>query len=200
MKLATFGPLAALPGISHAFSLRDDNADTRTLAFQEQFAPGAAWADQPHGTGVAHATVSSEYRGVDALLTATTGLPLVIRVADCAAVFVVDRRTPAVALIHSGKKGTQLNITGAAIAALQRQFGTHPGDCCAFISPSIGPCHYEVDIWAGIESQLRAAGVSDIHNPRLCTACHLDRYYSYRAEKGQTGRHFARICINSQPR
>jgi copper oxidase (laccase) domain-containing protein len=81
---------------------------------------------------------------------------------------------------------------------MKAAFGTTPDDCLAVISPSIGPCHYEMDLWAGIEAQLRAAGVRDIHNPRGCTACHLDRFYSYRAEKGQTGRHLAKIGIVPQ--
>ena len=68
----------------------------------------------------------------------------------------------------------------------------------AFISPSIGPCHYEVDLWDGIERQLREMGVCEIHNPRVCTACHLDRYFSYRAEQGRTGRMFAVLALNPQ--
>jgi len=53
---------------------------------------------------------------------------------------------------------------------MQQKFGTNPADCTSFISPSIGPCHYEMDIWSHLEGQLRQAGVSDVHNPRVCTA------------------------------
>ncbi len=134
---------------------------------------------------------------VDALVTATNGLPLVIRCADCAAVFIVDQHTPAIGLIHSGKKGTLANIAGNTLAMMGQRYGTDPRNCLAFIGPSIGPCHYEMDIWSGIEGQLREAGVRDIHNPRLCTACHLDRYFSYRAEKGQTGRMLAVLSLKS---
>jgi copper oxidase (laccase) domain-containing protein len=129
---------------------------------------------------------------VDALITWQPDLPLVIRCADCAPVFIVDRTTPAIALIHSGKKGTLANVVGATLQKMT-------GDCLAVIGPSIGPCHYEMDIWAGIEQQLREAGVRDIHNPRICTACRLDRYFSYRAEKGQTGRMFAVLALNAPP-
>jgi hypothetical protein len=135
---------------------------------------------------------------VDALATSARNLPLVIRCADCAAVFLVDRRTPAVALVHSGKKGTSADIVGNTLTTMAQRFGTDPGECLALISPSIGPCHYEMDIWNGIEEQLREAGVRDIHNPRVCTACHLDRYYSYRAEKGQTGRMLAVFALKPQ--
>jgi len=123
---------------------------------------------------------------------------LVIRCADCAAVFVVDRQRPAIALIHSGKKGTLANVTGNTLATMSQRFGTNAVDCLAFISPSIGPCHYEMDIWSAIEQQLHEAGVRDVHNPRACTACHLDRYFSYRAEHGQTGRMFAVVALKPQ--
>jgi copper oxidase (laccase) domain-containing protein len=78
---------------------------------------------------------------------------------------------------------------------MRQRFGTNAAECLAFIGPSIGPCHYEMDIWSGIETQLRETGVRDIHNPRVCTACHLDRYYSYRAEQGQTGRMLAILAL-----
>jgi hypothetical protein len=53
-----------------------------------------------------------------------------------------------------------------------------------------------MDIWSDLEGQLRQAGVNDVHNPRVCTACHLDRYFSYRAEKGKTGRMFAVLALS----
>ena len=52
-----------------------------------------------------------------------------------------------------------------------------------------------MDLWTGIETQLQVAGIGAVHNPRICTACHLDRYFSYRAEKGQTGRLFALLAL-----
>jgi copper oxidase (laccase) domain-containing protein len=134
---------------------------------------------------------------VDALVTTAKDLPLVIRCADCAAVFIVDRHTPAIGLIHSGKKGTLANIAGNTLAMMTQRYGTDPRDCLVMIGPSIGPCHYEMDIWSGIEGQLREAGVREIHNPRICTACHLDRYFSYRAEKGHTGRMLAVLSLRS---
>jgi copper oxidase (laccase) domain-containing protein len=166
------------------------SADTRGDDFQDRVLrqlglPGGASAEQPHGKGVAVVDRPGRVPGVDALITRQRGLPLVIRCADCAPVFLVDRATPAIALIHSGKKGTQANVAGTTVQQMQARA------CVAFIGPCIGPCHYEVDLWAGIEAQLREAGVREIHNARTCTACHLDRYFSYRAEKGQTGRMFA---------
>jgi YfiH family protein len=197
----TFAPLAALPLIAHGFTLRTAD-DTKADGYQETvcraagFDPcGAAWAEQTHGNGVVAVTGPGYTPVADGLVTRKPGLPLIVRCADCAAVYVVDRRTAAIGLAHSGKKGTQANIAGNMLATMAAAFGTRPSDCVAVISPCIGPCHYEVDLWAGIEAQLRAAGVEEIHGPRVCTACHLDRYYSYRAEKGQTGRMYALLAL-----
>ena len=195
MRLETFAPLTQFAFLTHAFSLRTDD-DTKTDEFESRLVcelglAGHASAEQPHGNGVAVVDRPGRVPGVDALITRHRGLPLVIRCADCAPVFIVDRRTPAIALVHSGKKGTLANVVSNTVSTL-------PGravDCLAFIGPSIGPCHYEMDLWAGIEKQLKDAGVTEIHNPRVCTACHLDRYFSYRAEKGNTGRMFAVLSL-----
>ena len=191
MRFETFAPLA---GYSHAFTLRQVTDETRTAGFPAEFArtlgySSFAAAEQTHGNGVAVVDQSGTVGGVDALITRRAGLPLIIRCADCVPVFIFDRAAPAIALIHSGKKGTLANVVGATVAALRPSAGV------AFIGPSIGSCHYEMDLWTAIEAQLRAAGIAEIHNPRICTACHLDRYYSYRAERGQTGRMFALLAL-----
>lgn len=187
MRLETFAPLAQFDFLTHAFSLRTDDTkadDFEARLLHELGFAGYASAEQPHGNGVAVVTGPGRVPGVDALITTHRGFPLVIRSADCAPVFLVDRRTPAIALIHSGKKGTQANVIGNTLKHIQADF--------AFIGPSIGPCHYELDLWTAIEKQL--AGL-EVHNPRICTACHLDRYFSYRAEKGNTGRMFAVLSL-----
>ena len=205
MQFETFAPLLQFPFITHAFALRT-NEDTKADDFEGRalaalgFSPARfASAEQTHGSGAAviFETTGERVPLVDALATSVRNLPLVIRCADCAAVFIVDRRTPAIALVHSGKKGTVANIVGSTVTTMRQKFGTNPADCTSFISPSIGPCHYEMDLWSRLEHQLRQTGVSDIHNPRICTACHLDRYFSYRAEKGQTGRMFAVLALAS---
>jgi polyphenol oxidase len=105
-----------------------------------------------------------------------------------------SRTAPAIGLIHSGKRGTLANVIAATVAAMQRQFATRPANLRALIGSCIGPCHYDMHLWTAVKTQLKDTGIQDIHHPRLCTACHLDRYYSYRAEKAQTGRHFALLA------
>jgi copper oxidase (laccase) domain-containing protein len=59
------------------------------------------------------------------------------------------------------------------------------------LSPCIRPPHYEVDFAAEIIRQCRVLGVRNVRDCGTCTACDLRRYYSYRAEKGKTGRMLA---------
>lgn len=199
MQWENFAPLSSIPSVFHAFSLRTE-INTKTDDFPRQALrtlgyDSFAAAEQPHGNSVAVANTPGIFPAVDALITNQPGLPLVIRCADCAAVFIVDRHTTAIGLIHSGKKGTLANIAGNTVIAMRNAYGTTPANCVVFISPCIGPCHYEMDIRSEIEHQLRAAGIQEVHSPKICTACHLDRYFSYRAEKGHTGRMLAVLSI-----
>ena len=58
---------------------------------------------------------------------------------------------------------------------------------------AIGIC---MDAYASeIERQARARGVRHYHDCGICTATYLKRYYSYRAEKGKTGRMWAVLMI-----
>ncbi len=51
------------------------------------------------------------------------------------------------------------------------------------------------DQWAANEYALRQAGVRKIERADLCTACHVDEFYSHRAEGGLTGRFGAIIAL-----
>jgi YfiH family protein len=78
---------------------------------------------------------------------------------------------------------------GPAVAARVREaFGM---DASALLSEGgaageNGPVHF--DLWAANQLILEQAGVRSIENSGLCTACHLEDWYSHRAEKGKTGR------------
>ncbi len=189
----TFAPLTAQPHIFHAFTQRT-TADTKAGDYEQNLVRSFGYehfarAEQTHGNGVALVTKPGTYLAVDALVTTAPCLPLLIRYADCAPIFLVAPQ--AIGLIHSGKKGTLTNVVAATVAAMPAR----PADILALIGPSIGPCHYDLDLWTSIENQLRAAGVRTIHNERRCTACHLENYFSYRSERGKTGRMFALLAL-----
>jgi copper oxidase (laccase) domain-containing protein len=79
---------------------------------------------------------------------------------------------------------------------MTERFGSHPANMIVQLSPCIRPPHYQVDFAAEIRQQCRALGVQHIHDSGTCTACDLGRYYSYRAEKGKTGRMLAVIGLD----
>lgn len=159
--------------------------------------------------------------GYDTLITDEPGVPLLLRYADCTPVLIYDPVRHALALVHSGWRGTVQGAPRAAVEALTREFGSRPQDMVAAVGPSIGPCCYEVgqdvveavhaafgapdgllplaangrhhfDLWAANARWLSEAGVPFVEVARLCTACHTDDFYSHRAEAGHTG-HFAAV-------
>ncbi len=164
-------------------------------------------AQQVHGNKIAvveravASTVPSglggrKFPGCDGIITNQRGIVLGVYVADCCAVYIVDPKTPAIGLVHSGRKGTELGVVTNAISQMMDRFGSDAANMIVQLSPCIRPPHYEIDFAAEIIKQSRALGVKEIHDSGICTACDLDRYYSYRAEKGKTGRMLALIALN----
>src|SRR5437016_5014429 len=164
-------------------------------------------AEQIHGNKIAivdladcrGSRVGSEdkhFSGCDGIITNRHGVALGIYVADCCAVYIIDPKTPAIGLAHSGRKGTELGVVREAIRQMIKRFGSDPGNMLVHLSPCIRPPHYQVDFAAEIIQQCRALDVQQIHNSGICTACDLERYYSYRAEKGKTGRMLALIGLH----
>jgi YfiH family protein len=104
-----------------------------------------AWGHQVHRADVARVGAEGGFAGhVDALVTTVPGVPLAIFTADCLAVVLVDVEASALAVAHVGWRGTVRGAAQAAAAALIAA-GARPQRIRAAISPSIGPCCYEVD-------------------------------------------------------
>lgn len=63
-----------------------------------------------------------------------------------------------------------------------------PGRQEGFVKPTGG---LRVDLWAAAQRAAEEMGIpaENVHNPRLCTVCNRDLFYSYRAEGPVTGRH-----------
>jgi len=165
------------------------------LGFQTTFL-----AEQVHGDCLAVIDKTSPplTTAVDGLITHTPDICLGIHVADCGAIYIVDRESGALALLHSGKKGTELNIIGKAIQRMAAEFGSRPSDLTVALGPCIRPPHYEIDFATTIRQQALAAGVTEqhYHDCNICTS-DLARFYSYRLEKGNTGRMIALLGRHS---
>ncbi len=149
----------------------------------------------------------------DAVLTDRAGVLVGVRTADCVPVLLADPVTQSVAAIHAGWRGAVAGILPNAVSALAAECGVRVPDLEAAIGPGIGPCCFEVgedvasrfsqdavdrgrakphvDLGSVLAGQLAAVGVETVHATGECTSCDLDRYFSYRAERGHTGRMLA---------
>ena len=170
---------------SHGELLSRDGFDATTLAT----------AEQVHGGKTAVVERPGFYSGVDALVTACPGITLGIYVADCAAVYLAAKDGRAIGLVHSGRAGTEANITGRTIDLMCAEFGINPADLVVQISPCIRPPLYETDFPREIARQARAAGVGEVIDDGICTGREVAHYYSYRVERGRTGRMLAALSL-----
>lgn len=214
-------PIHHIPGIRAAWIPRvpnlpisgDRDQAMRTLRpFHEQAithfggTPETWWrAEQIHSANVAIAPNTPTIiapdglpvvPGVDGLLTQTPGIILAIYVADCGAIWLADRKTHAVGLLHSGKKGTENNILKQALEIMVSNLDSNPSDIVAILGPCIRPPDYEVDFAAEIARQATSAGIGEFIDCGENTASDLNRHYSYRTEKGITGRMMALITCD----
>jgi YfiH family protein len=80
----------------------------------------------------------------DALITDIPGIPLLMCYADCVPIFILDPVKKAIALIHSGRRGTELELTLKTMFKMKKIFETSPHSCLAAIFPSISPCCYSI--------------------------------------------------------
>ena len=207
----SFESLSKIPRLTNAFTLRHPGIDVsvgreealkrlanwhaevvRELGFSHEV---LATARQVHGNTVSivSGSVAEPFADTDGMICNTSGIMLGIYVADCCAVYLADKVTGAFGVLHSGKKGTEQNITGIAINLMRTEFGTQTENLVVQLSPCIRPPSYEVDFAAIIREQARSTGVppGNIHDNGICTSSDPTRFYSYRTERGKTGRMLA---------
>lgn len=89
----------------------------------------------------------------DGLITKRDDIALITRFADCVPIILFDKINRVHANIHSGWKGTLIEITKQAIYAMNKTFNSDPKDIIAVIGPAIGKGDFEVQI--DVESQFR---------------------------------------------
>ena len=154
----------------------------------------------------------------DAVVCTVEDVPVMLCYADCVPIILVAPNG-CFAVVHSGWKGTLKSIAEKAAHALSVASGCPSSSFNAYIGPHIGACCYEVsddildafvaefgeacdafanhlDLEYAVVSALRSAGVESerIVSSGICTSCSTDRFYSYRAEGGTTGRIAAIAC------
>jgi YfiH family protein len=170
-------------------------------------------------------TISTAIPATDALITAEAGPVLAIFTADCLPIFLYDPATPAVGIVHAGWRGTLAGVAVRAVETMARRFRTRPEELWVTSGPAIcGRCfkvspevavefaaiqpesvsgnepQFQVDLAEFNFFLLERAGVQRRRMIRseLCTVCHRDRFFSYRAQTGTGNRLMGIISLKNR--
>lgn len=158
----------------------------------------------------------------DALVNACSDRAIGVYTADCVPLLLATNDGHLVSAVHAGWRGTVAEVAVRAVEAMQAA-GAQPEDIVVALGPAIGPCCFAVgaevvsafadatwfddtlvhranghaclDLFLANRLQLLGAGLREqnIHTSDLCTVCHPDKFFSWRRDQGQTGRHMAVI-------
>ncbi len=193
----------------------------RELGFEPQ---NLVAAQQVHGDAICTVAArdagrgaldwNSAIEGTDALVTAEGNLPLLILVADCAPILLVDPEKRVLAVVHAGWRGALAGIAGKTVARMQREFDCNAANILAGVGPCLGVENLEIgtEVAAQIESVDAAAIIGGFEKPHLdlrgmiardltgagVLETHIEampfcpvedaRFYSHRGQKGAAGR------------
>jgi len=173
---------------------------------------------QAHGTEVLRVDGPLERTvEADGLVTATPGLALFVKAADCSLVVVADPVRRAVGVAHAGWRGSAKGVVENLVHALVREFGSLPRDLVAGVGPTIGLARYSVgrdvldtfrqrvpwaeeyarttdrglhfDVAGANARALREAGVTTVETAGLCTYDSPELLFSYRRQGKGVGHH-----------
>ena len=134
------------------------------------------FARQVHAAGVATVDTSERGRGAereddavadtDALVTAADGVTLVILVADCVPLALVDPVAGVLAAVHAGWRGTAGGVVGAALAAMEAS-GALRDRVHAYLGPAVAPDRYQVDdtVRDALDRAVRSGLAPDVARP-----------------------------------
>lgn len=181
-------------------------------------------AQQVHGDAIHLVSRSDAGRGAldfasalpdtDALMVAEPNIPVLILVADCAPILLVDPEKRVLALVHAGWRGALAGIAGKTVARLQSEFGSVPEQILVGIGPCLSVENLEIgpEVAAQIESFDADAVISGWPKPHLdlrgligrdlgragvlesnietMAECPKDdaRFFSHRGQNGAAGR------------
>ena len=188
--------------------------------------PSPHQARQVHGTQVLVCSGASKHHEQDAdiLIAREQGVALAVRTADCLPVLLADKQAGVIAAVHAGWRGTVARIVeqalarmlayGAEVERIQASLGPYIAPCCFAVSDDVAEqlcdaCSQNVtlhqdgktyaDLAKANHVQLLSFGVNteNIELSRHCTACcKQPGFFSYRRDKGKTGRQLSMICLS----
>lgn len=143
-----------------------------------------------------------------------------VRVADCVPVLVATRDEGEIAAIHAGWRGVVGGVVAAGVARLKGRdriaaIGPCIGGCCFEVGAEVVPqvlaagavendpsivvrrdgAKAYLDLRRAVRLQLVRAGVADVVDVAGCTRCDETRFFSYRRDGSESGRHLAVIAL-----
>jgi len=153
--------------------------------------------------------------GTDGLITGEPGVVLMAHAADCTLLFFYHAEKQYVGLAHAGWRGAVAGIGTGLVDKLARA-GCRRETIRVALSPTIGTCCFRVgrevlervpekhrrqslkkrgqdyyfDLPGFQRLQLLESGITEnnLLVSKYCTSCHSDKFFSYRAAAGRTGR------------
>lgn len=158
----------------------------------------------------------SSLPNADAIVSSVPALPIAMFFADCLPLYFWDPVSKAGGMAHAGWRSTMLDIGPKTVETLGREFGSRAEELLVAFGPSIGPCCFQVgpdvegpfhekfgagvvrksegkttvDLWEANRLALLKKGVKggNMEVAGECTSCQRQLYFSYRRDKGETGR------------
>ncbi len=187
--------------------------DPATLVFARQVHGGRATVVGPSDAGRGRHREDDAVGDTDVLVTAVSDVTLVVLVADCVPLALVDPDVGVLAAIHAGWRGVCAGVVTSALRAMA-DLGARPERVAAFVGPAVaadryqvsedvhqalagalpagedravvrpdGPGHWLVDLPGATRAQLRAGGVEP-ERITLCRATTAERrFFSDRAAR-----------------
>lgn len=238
-RVIHFESMTRIPFIKHFFTLSHDGFGKSGFGYLKQNGPEAeatfkaldlsgcrvAFTKQAHTDEIRIIETLDDVlnfnRSVtpfDGLMTQLSHVALWTVYADCTPVYVVDLKTRAIGIVHSGWRGTVKGIAPRLIRMMQTHYGTMLEDLAIVIGPSIGVEHFEVGpevvdafietfgpiegmidygytkphihVRLAIEASLLKMGIEkqQIEVSDLCTYEDAKDFYSYRRQGQEAGR------------
>ena len=197
-----------------------DSAARQELKNLLQLPSDPVWIMQTHGTRAIEAVPENTDQEADASWSSLTNQICIVLTADCLPVLICNQAGTRIAAIHAGWRGLASGVIENTLKALGE-----PGESLlAWFGPAIGPNHFEVgkDVYDAFISQhaesaiafiplkddkwladlyqlarirLNSQGVTQIYGGNFCTYSQPELFFSYRRDKGQTGRLASLIWI-----
>ena len=153
---------------------------------------------------------------VDGHATNSPDTCLLVTVADCIPVYLLEPKKKVISLLHSGWRGTAAGILGKGISLLRERAGVEPKDLMMHLGVGIcGQCYevgaeviegvglradgdgpWHVSLRERLAHQARELGVGDISISDHCTAHESAWFFSHRGSKGKDGRMVAYLGVS----